>query len=128
MLLLFSAGLLLPRQPAETQLTDQGNAATQFNLGVHYENGDGVPKDLGKARELYQKAADQGYADAQLNLGWLYENGEGVPKDLGKQQSFIKKRLTRETLGRRLISAGSTKTGGRAEGFRQSKRALSKSG
>ena len=49
-------------KPAEPKLTDQGDAATQFNLGVQYERGRGVPKDLGKAAELYQKAADQGNA------------------------------------------------------------------
>jgi len=43
-----------------------------------------VPKDLGKAAELYQKAADQGDPFAQDNLGMLYENGQGVPKDLGR--------------------------------------------
>src|SRR5207244_4201366 len=47
--------------PAEAQLADQGNAATQFSLGVQYEFGRGVAKDLGKAAELYQKAADKGY-------------------------------------------------------------------
>jgi TPR repeat protein len=41
-------------------LTDQGNAATQFNLGLRYATGASVPNDLGKAAELYQKAADQG--------------------------------------------------------------------
>ena len=50
-----------------------------------------VPKDLGKAAELYQKAADQGYARAQTNLGWFYENGRGVPKDLGKAAESYQK-------------------------------------
>ena len=36
-----------------------GYAEAQYNLGLLYENGEGVPKDLGKAAELYQKAADQ---------------------------------------------------------------------
>jgi TPR repeat protein len=39
---------------------------------------------LGKAAELYQRAADQGRAFAQNNLGRLYETGQGVPKDLEK--------------------------------------------
>ena len=56
-------------------------ALAQLNLGWLYQNGQGVPKDLGKAAELYQKAADQGDGAA---LGWLYQNGQGVPKDLGK--------------------------------------------
>ena len=50
-----------------------------------------MPKDIGKAAELYQKAADQGNAVAQINLGSLYENGEGVPKDLGKAAELYQK-------------------------------------
>jgi uncharacterized protein len=50
-----------------------------------------VPKDLGKAVELYQKAAYQGYANAQNHLGWLYYYGQGVPKDLGKAAELYQK-------------------------------------
>ena len=129
---------------------DQGNADAQINLGWLYENGEGVPKDLRKAAELYQKAADQGNASAQDNLGWLYENGQGVPKDLGKarelyqkaadqgNQSAIEKlnklstpaepKLTdQEDAARSVISASNTKWTGRAEGLRESSRALPKS-
>ena len=35
---------------------------------VLYENGWGVPKDFGKAVELYKKAADQGNQRAIVNL------------------------------------------------------------
>ena len=71
--------------------TDQGDAAAQNNLGVQYEHGQGVTKDLGKAAELYQKAADQGDATAQRHLGFLYENGQGVAKDLGKAAELYQK-------------------------------------
>jgi hypothetical protein len=50
-----------------------------------------VPKDLGKAAELYEKAADQGNVRAQYNLGVLYESGQGVPKDLGKAAELYQK-------------------------------------
>ena len=50
-----------------------------------------MTKDLGKAAELYQKAAAQGYAGAQNNLGWLYEKGKGVPKDLNKARELYQK-------------------------------------
>jgi hypothetical protein len=79
-------------QPAIASLeTDQGNAATQNNLGRRYYNGEGVPRDLGKAAELFQKAAEQGNADSQNNLGRLYYNGEGVPRDLGKAAELFQK-------------------------------------
>ena len=70
---------------------DQGYAPAQNNLGLLYEDGKGVPQDLGEAAELYQKAAHQGYADAQNNLGWLYQNGKGVPQDLGKAAELCQK-------------------------------------
>ena len=51
---------------------DQGYHAAQFNLGVLYANGDGVPQDLAQAAEWYRKAAEQGYSraiDALQRLG-----------------------------------------------------------
>ena len=61
---------------------EAGDANAQFNLGLMYENGRGVPKDDAEALKWWRKAADQGFAEAQYNLGLLYYNGEGVPKDL----------------------------------------------
>jgi hypothetical protein len=86
-----SVGPSEPSKPAEPKLTDQGDAAAQFNLGVKYNYGRGVPKDLEKAAAFYQKAADQGHADAQNNLAALYENGQGVPKDWSKAAELCKK-------------------------------------
>jgi TPR repeat protein len=40
------------------------DASAQLNLGLCYACGDGVPKDLAKAVELYTKAAAQGNASA----------------------------------------------------------------
>ena len=62
-------------------LADQGHANAQFNLGVSYWNGRGVPQDDAEAVTWYRKAADQGHADAQFNLGWMFANGKGVPQD-----------------------------------------------
>ncbi len=58
---------------------------------MSYASGEGVPKDLGKAAELFQKAADQGDLKAQYNLGVCYASGEGVPKDLGKAAELFQK-------------------------------------
>ena len=62
-------------------LAEQGVAAAQFNLGLMYDNGDGVPEDARQAVFWYRKAAEQGIAAAQFNLGLMYANGEGVPED-----------------------------------------------
>ena len=60
---------------------EQGDALAQYNLGVLYRKGRGVPQDDVQARQWYEKAAVQGQVKAQYNLGTLYFNGEGVPKD-----------------------------------------------
>ena len=62
-------------------LTEQGYADAQFNLGVMYDEGRGVPQDDAEAVKWYRKAAEQGDAGAQYNLGVMYGNGLGVPQD-----------------------------------------------
>ena len=48
---------------------EQGDAEAQYNLGVMYATGAGVPQDNGEAVRWYRLAADQGLAAAQFNLG-----------------------------------------------------------
>ena len=43
--------------------------------------GNGVPKDLDKARGLFLQAAEQNYTPAQVNLGLMYDHGDGVARD-----------------------------------------------
>jgi TPR repeat protein len=62
-------------------LAEQGDALAQYNLGVLYRKGRGVPEDDVLAGQWFAKAAAQGQAKAQFSLGTLYFNGEGVPKD-----------------------------------------------
>ena len=54
------------------QLAEQGNADAQYNLGVMYDNGQGVRQDYAEAARWYRKAAEQGNAKAQYNLGSMY--------------------------------------------------------
>ncbi len=63
------------------QRADQGDAAAQFDLGIKFSLGDGVPQDWSQAAWWFRKAADQGLAVAQGNLGGLYDRGRGVPQD-----------------------------------------------
>ena len=62
-------------------IAEQGNADAQYNLGIMYDNGYGVPQDYAEAVRWYRLAAEQGYAKAQFVLGVMYDNGRGVPQD-----------------------------------------------
>lgn len=62
-------------------LAEAGDAASQFNLGLMYLDGVGVPQNDEKAVLWFRRSADQGYAKAQGNLGALYAVGRGVRRD-----------------------------------------------
>jgi len=64
-----------------TPLAEQGNASAQYNLGVMYEKGRGVPQDDKTAVKWYRLAAEQGLPPAQSNLGWMYNEGKGVSQN-----------------------------------------------
>ena len=60
---------------------EQGNADVQYNLGLMYRVGAGIPQNYKEAVKWFRKAAEQGYAKAQHNLGMMYSEGEGVTHD-----------------------------------------------
>ena len=70
---------------------EQGFAHAQFNLGVCYDNGQGVQQDYAEAVKWYRKAAEQGVADAQNNLGVCYDNGQGVQQDYAEAVKWYRK-------------------------------------
>lgn len=70
---------------------EQGDAEGQNNLGVMYENGNGVAKDYTEAAKWYRKAAEQGDYIGQYNLGVLYENGYGVTQDYAEAVKWYRK-------------------------------------
>jgi TPR repeat protein len=72
-------------------LAEQGYAEAQFNLGVMYDTGRGVPQDYAEAVNWYRKAAEQGDAEAQYNLGVRYTNGHGVPQDYAEAVNLYRK-------------------------------------
>ena len=59
----------------------EGNAEAQWQLGLRYENGDGVKKNNMKAVSQYKKAAEQKHRKACGRLADLYEKGSFVKKD-----------------------------------------------
>ena len=72
-------------------MAEQGYAGAQFNLGVMYENGDGIKQDDFEAVKWYRKAAEQGYANAQSNLGAAYSAGRVVRQDDVEAVKWFKK-------------------------------------
>ena len=76
MVLSLSFGMTMPAAASDVDITkllaDKGDAASQTDLGLRYEIGDGVTQDYSKALKLYQKAAYQGYAPAQFSIGNMY--------------------------------------------------------
>lgn len=52
-------------------------------VAASYEHGEGVPRDLPQAADLYCRAARLGLADGQYALGWMIANGRGLPRDDG---------------------------------------------
>ena len=45
---------------------EQGYASAQYNLGLMYDNGEGVPRDDAEAVRWYRLGAEQGYAGAPV--------------------------------------------------------------
>ena len=62
-------------------LAKQGLIVAQYNLGLMYIKGEGVPKNYPEALKCSRLAAEQGYAQAQYNLGLMYDNGRALPKN-----------------------------------------------
>jgi TPR repeat protein len=62
-------------------LADQGDSGAQFNLGLLYYDGKGVPQDFSEAANWFRRAAEQDYEKAEHNLGAMYGSGKGVKRD-----------------------------------------------
>lgn len=58
-----------------------GSVPGYHNVGVAYEYGEGVEKDLVQAKYYYEKAAKKGYMQSQYNLGSMYANSYITPAD-----------------------------------------------
>jgi uncharacterized protein len=62
-------------------LADAGDAIAQYNLGLLYLDGHGVPQSTAEAASWFRRAAEQDYTQAQHNLGAMYGSGQGVKRD-----------------------------------------------
>jgi hypothetical protein len=87
-------------------LAEQGLPEAQFNLGLMYEKGQGVPQDYAEALKWYRKAAEQGNAKAvksyrkaaeqgnaedQFNLGLMYDKRQGVPQNYAEAVKWYRR-------------------------------------
>lgn len=57
-----------------SQAADMGYAPAQNNLGICYENGTGVEKNISKAFDFYKMSSEQGNSVAQYNLACCFSN------------------------------------------------------
>mgnify|MGYP001258334718 CR=1 FL=1 len=64
-----------------TPLAEVGNSQAQFNLGLMYNEGQGVLQDYTETVKWWRLAADQGHASAQYFLGIKYKYGQDVLQD-----------------------------------------------
>jgi TPR repeat protein len=53
-------------------LAEQGDCGAQVQLGVMYQNGEGVRQNPAEATKWFRIAAEQGDPRAQLNIGITY--------------------------------------------------------
>ncbi len=62
-----------------TSSANDGDAVAQYNIGVMYDEGTGVERDVAKVIEWWSHAADQGHLMAQHNLALLFieRGGDG---------------------------------------------------
>lgn len=85
---LIAAALLaafVPPSPAQTPGDEPASEGRQlYELGLKHQKGEGMPRDLEKANELYLRAGELGYGRGFSKLGDNYRVGIGVKVDVPK--------------------------------------------
>jgi hypothetical protein len=66
-------------------------AWAQYNLGLMYRKGEGVPQNDTEAARWYRLAAAQNFPEAQQKLAELYYFGQGVPLSYAQAASWYSK-------------------------------------
>ncbi len=72
-------------------LAEAGHVDAQFNLGLMYDNGTGVPRSLETAAVWYRRAAEAGDRTAQSYLGEMYARGQGVEQSFDQAVEWYEK-------------------------------------
>lgn len=69
----------------------KGDPAAMNSMGLLYQHGFGVKRDINEAVKLYQDASNHEGFGGLINLGLLYEEGLGVPQDYEKAVELYKR-------------------------------------
>ncbi|WP_315981687.1 tetratricopeptide repeat protein [Aliamphritea spongicola] len=69
--------------------TELDHAEAAYNLGIAYQTGTGISKDLPQAIKTYQRSAELGNAKAQRNLGLMYSAGIGTEQNYPKAFEYF---------------------------------------
>lgn len=68
-----------------------GFSSAQYNLGLAYFAGKGVPQDIEKSRYWWRQAAEQNHPVAQYNLGAILWSGNGIAQDQAGAMHWFRK-------------------------------------
>ncbi|MDQ0316978.1 tetratricopeptide repeat protein [Amorphus orientalis] len=77
----YQRGYFLTAMRVALERAEKGDAAAQTLLGLIYEDGNAVEKDLEAAADWYAIASEGGDTNASYRLGLLYLDGTGVDQD-----------------------------------------------
>ena len=72
-------------------LAEVGHVDAQFNMGLLYDNGAGVSRDLAQAAAWYRRAAEAGDRTAQSYLAEMYARGHGVERNFSEAVEWYRK-------------------------------------
>jgi TPR repeat protein len=73
----------------EHEAAARGEADAQFNLGIIYYKGQGVPQNFAEAFGAFKLASEQGKTQAQYYLGIMYEQGQGTQQDYAEAAQWL---------------------------------------
>lgn len=73
----------------DLSLATQGIIVSQYNTGVNYSLGLGIPVDMEKSVYWFQEATKQGHSKAPFNLAILYAKGSNVPKNITLSETYF---------------------------------------
>jgi hypothetical protein len=93
---------------------DDANASNQ--LGCCYRDGHcGLPRDFGKAFEIFNQAVELGSNEAYNSIGYAYRNGSGVERDEEKAKHYYELAAMRGNVTARFNLGNNEMRGGNME-------------